>query len=156
MHHHLFRIVPYAVMAASLGLSGMTALAPVPNRPVAAFFPQWWSADSTFGAAARSGAPIVSFAAFASIPVRAPAARNGALDEGLLAYGNRVDLNGGWVRQPSGFRCAFRIWSASSGSGRAVGERTFLNREAEREAGRAAEGGLSSDAIMPGKVPAIA
>jgi hypothetical protein len=71
MHCRLFRLVPYALMAVSIALTAMVALAPMPNRPVAAFFPPWWSAERTFGAAARSGAPIVRFGSFTGILVLA-------------------------------------------------------------------------------------
>jgi hypothetical protein len=72
MSNRLFRTLPYAVMAASVGLSGFVALAPAPDRPIAAIFPPWWPAERIFSAAAISGAPIVRFGGFPNIVVLSP------------------------------------------------------------------------------------
>jgi hypothetical protein len=73
MSNRLFCTLPYAVMAASVGLSGFVALAPAPDRPIAAFFPPWWTVERTFSAAAISGAPIVRFGGLSNVVVLSPA-----------------------------------------------------------------------------------
>jgi hypothetical protein len=71
MGNRSFRIFPYAILAASVGLGGIAALAPSPDRPIAAVFPPWWTAERAFSAAALSGAPIIRFAGLPNILVLA-------------------------------------------------------------------------------------
>jgi hypothetical protein len=66
------RAVPYLVLVASVGLTGMTTLAPRPDRPIAAIFPPWWSPARAFTAAAQSGGEIVRVGALPTILVMAP------------------------------------------------------------------------------------
>jgi hypothetical protein len=65
-------LVPYATLAASIMAMAFVALAPVPNHPIAAVFPPWWTAARGFQAAALSGAPIVRTGAFVNILVLSP------------------------------------------------------------------------------------
>jgi hypothetical protein len=64
-------LIPYTILAASVGLAAASGLAPSSDHPVAAIFPPWWTAKQSFAAAAQAGAPIVRTGAFANILVLA-------------------------------------------------------------------------------------
>ena len=64
-------LIPYTVLVVSAGLTAFATLAPVPGRPVAAFFPPWWTPAEGFVAAAAADAAIIRTGAFATILVLA-------------------------------------------------------------------------------------
>ena len=88
MQRSLFRTVPYLLLTVSVVLSGMVTLAPVPNRPVAAFFPPWWSAERSFVAAAAAGEAIIRFGGIPSVLV---------LASGTPDLTGRLRVAGAWL-----------------------------------------------------------
>ena len=81
-------IIPYTILAASVGLTAAAALAPSPNHPIAAIFPPWWTARQSFTAAAQAGAPIVRTGAFPNILV---------LAAGSPGLSQRLHAAGAWL-----------------------------------------------------------
>ncbi len=61
--------LPCAILVTSVFLTGLAALSPAADRPVAAVFPPWWTSGQVFAAAARADAPVIRVGAFSSILV---------------------------------------------------------------------------------------
>jgi hypothetical protein len=65
------RLIPFALLAGSVLMIASLAMKPVPDKPVAALFPPWWSAARVIASAAAADGAIVRFGGFQTILVLA-------------------------------------------------------------------------------------
>jgi hypothetical protein len=64
-------LVPFALLLASVLLTACLALKPMPDKPVAALFPPWWSAARVMASAAGTNGAIVRFGGFQTVLILA-------------------------------------------------------------------------------------
>ncbi len=62
-------LVPFALLTGSVLMIASLAMKPVPDKPVAALFPPWWSAAQVIASAAAADGAIVRFGGFQTVLV---------------------------------------------------------------------------------------